>query len=127
MADLNAKASQRQDDLVKLLCSMQSSLLFWCKYLLSHNDDANKDNEMLLKGAKDVLSQRKSIFISLPLSLSLSLFPSLFFHSSLSLSFASSLSLSPPHSSLFPLVPLSLSPRFLSLFVKWFLFTYNRC
>ncbi len=108
MADLNAKASQRQDDLVKLLCSMQSSLLFWCKYLLSHNDDANKDNEMLLKGAKDVLSQRKSIFISLPLSLSLSLplpLLSLLFVSLFRFLFVS---LSPSLFSLSPHSPLSL-------------------
>ena len=62
MVDLDSKPSQRQDDLVKLLCSMQSSLLFWCRHVLLATTDSKEGEEgerhsRIMKGTKDVLNQ----------------------------------------------------------------------
>ena len=63
MAVLDSKKNEVQDDLVKLLCAMQSSLLFWCKHLLlatTSSKEEEKEEErcsMILKGAKDILLQ----------------------------------------------------------------------
>lgn len=68
MVDLSSNTGQRQDDLVKLLCTMQSSLLFWCKhlFLVAITDTESKQEEekysKILKGVEDILLQCKSMY-----------------------------------------------------------------